>query len=241
MRADRYLVEKGFFKSRARAQAAIDAAGVRVNGRVVVKPSQSIPEGAFIEANPAFQWVSRSAMKLVAGLDEFAIDPDTKLCLDLGASTGGFTEVLLDRGAEHVYAIDVGHGQLDPDLRKDPRVDVLEKTDARAITMALFSRAPELIVCDVSFISLEKALPEALHLAAAGAHLVALFKPQFEVGRDHVGKGGIVTDVAAVHIAQQRFQDFLTEERWQATHYLDSPVLGSDGNQEFLIAASKSH
>lgn len=241
MRADKYLVDHGFFKSRARAQAAIDAGGVRVNGRVLSKPSQSIPEGAIIEANPAYQWVSRAALKLIAGLDDFNIDPKGKLCLDLGASTGGFSEVLVSRGAEAVYAVDVGHGQLDTSMRQHPKVHVYEKTDARKVNMAMFTRAPEIIVCDVSFISLEKALPEALHLAAVGAQLVALFKPQFEVGRDYIGKGGIVTNLQAIHDAQIRFQVFLTQHRWQASNYIESPVLGSDGNQEYLIMAAKTH
>ncbi|MFP4517893.1 MAG: TlyA family RNA methyltransferase [Oceanicaulis sp.] len=240
MRADRYLVEHGFFETRARAQAAIAAGGVRADGRRVEKASAKIAPGAVIEAEPAHPWVSRAALKLAAGLDAFAIDPTDRVCLDVGASTGGFTEVLLARGAAFVAAVDVGRDQLHASLRGDPRVLNLEATDARKLTLErIGGRAPSLVVCDASFIALEKVLPTPLALAAPKASLVALFKPQFEVGRAHVGKGGLVTDLAAVAAAQDKARAFLHGAGFDLIGEIESPVTGGDGNREYLMGAVK--
>jgi len=240
MRADQYLVRHGHFDTRARAQAAIAAGCVRVDGRIIDKPSRTIPDGAHVEAEAAHPYVSRAALKLAAGLDAFAVDPSGRFCLDVGASTGGFSEVLLARGARHVTAVDVGHGQLHPRLHGDPRLTSLEGLDARALTREHLPEAPSLIVCDASFISLLKVLPAALALAAAGAQLVALFKPQFEAGRSSVGKGGVVRDDAAAARALEAVKEGLRAAGWTVTGAAPSPVTGSDGNQETLVHAVKS-
>jgi len=240
MRADQYLVRHGYFDTRARAQAAIMAGCVRVNGQIIDKPSRTIADGARVEAEPAHPWVSRAALKLVAGLDAFAVDPSGRVCLDLGASTGGFSEVLLARGARHVTAVDVGHGQLHPSLNDEARLTSLEGRDARALTLADLPEAPSLIVCAASFIGLMKVLPAVLELAAPGAHLVALFKPQFEVGRAFVGKGGVVRDGEAAARALDGVEDGLRALGWSVTGRAPSPVTGSDGNQEALVHAEKS-
>lgn len=240
MRADQYLVHHGHFDTRARAQAAIAAGCVRVDGQIIDKASRSIPDGAHVEAEAAHPWVSRAALKLAAGIDAFAIDPSGRFCLDVGASTGGFSEVLLARGARHVIAVDVGHGQLHPRLKGDPRLTSLEGMDARALTPAHLSEAPDLVVCDASFIGLMKVLPAALALAAAGAQLVALFKPQFEVGRSFVGKGGVVRDAAAAARALETVVADLRAAGWTVRGAAPSPVTGSDGNQETLVHAVKS-
>jgi len=240
VRADVWLVEHGYFESRARARAAIEAGGVRVNGAPLTKPSARIPEGASVAAEPAHPYVSRAALKIIAALDAFKIDPAGLVCLDVGASTGGFTEVLLERGAAQVYAVDVGRDQLHARLRGDPRVTSLEATDARTLTLALLSEgAPALVVCDASFISLEKVLERPLELAAQDAALIALFKPQFEVGRAHVGKGGIVTDAAARDAAEQRVRAWLAAQGWPVAAAVDSPIRGGDGNAERLLFARR--
>lgn len=240
MRADLYLVEHGFFDTRARAQAAIAAGGVRVDGTPLAKASQKIQPGAVVEAEPAHPFVSRAALKLQAGLDAFGIDPSGRVCLDIGASTGGFTEVLLQRGAAKVYAVDVGRGQLHASLRKDRRVANLEASDARSLTGAEIGEAPSLIVCDASFISLEKLLAVPLSLAAPDAVLITLFKPQFEVGPGHVGKGGIVKDAAAVEAARSRVKAFLQREGWPVEAEIQSPIRGGDGNLEYLFLARRT-
>ena len=241
MRADRYLVEHGYFNTRARAQAAITAGGVFADGVQITKASQKIAAGAEVSAEPAHPYVSRAALKLAAGLDAFAIDPARLICLDVGASTGGFTQVLLQRGAGFVAAVDVGRDQLHPSLRADARVLSLEATDARELTLAMIGgRAPDLIVCDASFISLEKVLPRALDLAAPGARLIALFKPQFEVGRTHVGKGGLVKDINAVERAQDNARAFLARAGFEFEGSIDSPIPGGDGNRERLLAGVKA-
>ncbi|TGY88495.1 TlyA family RNA methyltransferase [Marinicauda algicola] len=240
MRADLYLVEHGFFDTRARAQAAIAAGRVRVDGTALAKPSQKIPPGAVVEAEPAHPFVSRAALKLEAALDAFAIDPAGRACLDVGASTGGFSQVLLQRGAAKVYAVDVGRGQLHASLLAEPRLVNLEATDARTLTCADIDEPPALVVCDASFIALEKILPVPLSLAAEGAVLVALFKPQFEVGRDHVGKGGIVKDAAAVSAAKEKARAFLARAGWPVEAEMESPVAGGDGNVEYLFLARRA-
>lgn len=240
MRADKYLVEHGYFETRARAQAAIEAGGVRVDGAALTKASAKIPDGAVIEAEPAHPYVSRAALKLLAGLDAFGVDPAGLTCLDVGASTGGFTQVLLERGAAFVAAVDVGRDQLHDSLRAEPRVLSLEATDARMLTPdQIGGRAPQLVVCDASFISLEKVLARPLDLAAPGAQLIALFKPQFEVGRAHVGKGGLVKDAEAVERAEENARAFLARAGFKVQGSIESPITGGDGNRERLIFAVK--
>lgn len=239
-RADKILVALGHFDSRASAQAAIAAGKVTVSGRVLQKSSEKISPDARIAAAPEHPWVSRAGLKLVHALDAFEIDPGGAHCLDVGASTGGFTEVLLARGAASVIAVDVGRDQLHTRLRGDQRVISLEATDARALTAETVQQPPQLIVCDASFISLHKLLARPLSLAADRATLIALFKPQFEVGRENVGKGGIVTDRAASARAEQVFLDWLAEQGWQVKGQTDSPIKGGDGNAERLIFAVRA-
>lgn len=238
-RADKVLVALGHFESRAGAQAAIAAGRVRADGQLVRKPSEMIACSARIEAEAAHPYVSRGGLKLAHALDTFGIDVTGKTCLDLGASTGGFTDVLLQRGAAHVTAIDVGHGQLHPKISADARVSAFEGLNARDLTPAHLKAAPEIIVCDLSFVSLHKVLPVPLILAAPGAVLLALFKPQFEVGPENVGKGGIVTDEEAVREALERFPVFLSDNGWRAESPIPSPIEGGDGNREYLFLARR--
>jgi 23S rRNA (cytidine1920-2'-O)/16S rRNA (cytidine1409-2'-O)-methyltransferase len=192
-----------------------------------------------IEAVPAHPWVGRGALKLVHALDLWAVEVAGRGVLDVGASTGGFTEVCLARGAARVHAVDVGRGQLHRKVAADPRVVSLEGTDARDLTAALIPDAPGLIVADVSFISLEKAMPAALALAAPGADLVVLVKPQFEVGYGKVGKGGVVTDAVARAGALEAIKVFVTASGWTVRATADSPIEGGDGNREYLLWASR--
>lgn len=238
-RADVVLVERGLFDSRAKARAAIEAGGVSVAGRVLSKPSDLIDEAGDIVAVAAHPYVGRGALKLVHALDLWPVQVAGRTVVDVGASTGGFTEVCLQRGAARVYAVDVGRGQLHPKLAGDPRVVGLEGVDARNLDPRLIPVAPDLIVTDVSFIGLAKALPAALALAAGGADLVALVKPQFEVGPEHVGKGGLVKDEAARRRALDDVAAFLTASRWAVREVADSPIAGGDGNREFLLWAQR--
>lgn len=240
VRADLRLVTLGHFDTRARAQAAIRAGRVRVNGEVLTKPSQTIPPGAAIEAEAEHPYVSRAALKLLGALEAFAINPDGRVCLDIGSSTGGFSEVLLQRSAARVYAVDVGRDQLHPSLRRHPRLTSLEGTDARGLSSQLIAESPSLIVCDASFIGLAKLLGPPLSLATADADVITLFKPQFEVGRAHIGKGGIVSDEAAVETALQAFADWLEGEGWQIIASAPSPIAGGDGNREVLLHARRA-
>lgn len=235
-RADLYLVEHGYAGTRTQAQEAIRAGKVSVNGARVLKPSQLIAEGAAIVYTQAHPYVSRGALKLLAALDHFELSPEGMTCLDIGASTGGFTEVLLERGAHRVYAVDVGHGQLRQKLASDPRVISLEGTDARNLSSQLISEPPQVIVADVSFIGLKLALPAALSLAK-NAWIVALVKPQFEAGREFVGKGGVVKDDAAHSQAVKTVCGVLAKFGWTLLGVIDSPIQGGDGNREFLVAA----
>ena len=240
MRLDQRLVDLGLAESRARAQALIKAGAVAVDGVSADKPSRKVAESAAIElTGDPIPWVSRAALKLVHALDLWGLDPHGAEALDVGASTGGFTEVLLARGAARVHALDVGHGQLHPRLAADDRVRNLEKINAKAIPEGLIPPV-DWIVTDVSFISIAKALPAALDLAKTGATLVALIKPQFEVGRARIGKGGIVTDPAAHDEVRAGARRFLESAGWAATGEAESPILGGDGNREFLIAARKT-
>jgi 23S rRNA (cytidine1920-2'-O)/16S rRNA (cytidine1409-2'-O)-methyltransferase len=236
MRADQLLVARGLFESRAKAQAAIEAGNVLMDGKIVRKVSGQIPEDAEIVATPAHPYVSRGALKLEAALDRFKVSPKDKICLDVGASTGGFTEVLLARGAAKVYAVDTGTGQLHPRIKNDPRVVSLERTDIRKLEDAAIPDDARLIVIDVSFISLELVIPRALQYAAPHAELIALIKPQFEAGREHVKKG-IVRD-AEVHMAVcQRAELLVGRQGWRLRGTIPSPILGGDGNAEFLLYA----
>lgn len=234
-RADVLLVERGLFESRAKARAAIEAGGVTADGRPVLKPSDTLDEAVEIEASAAHPWVGRGALKLAHALETWPVEVADRTVLDVGASTGGFTEVCLARGAARVYAVDVGRGQLHPSLAADPRVRNLEACDARGLTRELIPDAPQLVVSDVSFISLEKALPAALALAAPGADLIALVKPQFEVGRERVGKGGVVKDPEAQQAAVYGVRRFLEGVGWSVRAVIDSPITGADGNLEFLL------
>jgi 23S rRNA (cytidine1920-2'-O)/16S rRNA (cytidine1409-2'-O)-methyltransferase len=236
MRADQLLVARGLFESRAKAQAAIEAGNVTAAGESVRKASQLIAEDAEISASPAYPYVSRGGLKLAAALDHFNVNPSGKTCLDVGASTGGFTEVLLTRGAVKVYAVDTGTDQLHPRLKSDPRVVSLEQTDIRKLEDADVPNAARLIVIDVSFISLELVLPKALQFAAPHAELIALIKPQFEAGREHMKKG-IVRDTQ-VHMAVcQRIELLVGIQGWRLRGTIPSPILGGDGNTEFLLYA----
>ncbi|MGB0497667.1 MAG: TlyA family RNA methyltransferase, partial [Rubricella sp.] len=236
VRLDRAIVEAGLAPSRARARQLIEAGVVRLAGQVVTKPAaEADPAHVTLIANP-IPWVSRAALKLDHALEEFGLSPEGAEALDVGASTGGFTEVLLAHGAARVHALDVGHGQLHPTLRHDPRVVNHEGVNARAIPEGLIPPV-DWIVSDVSFISLEKALPGAMALAKPRARLVALVKPQFEAGPEHVGKGGLVTDPIVHDRVKRGIRSFLERAGWMVTHEAESPILGGDGNREFLIAA----
>ena len=238
LRLDELLVERGFFASRSRARDAIARGVVAVDGAAVSKPGQAIGRDAeIVVEDPARFYVSRAALKLVAGLDAFGFDPRGARALDIGASTGGFTQVLLERGAAHVVAIDVGHGQFDAALAADPRVTSLEKLNARDLTAAhIGDIAPDFIVSDVSFISLKLALPAALGLAMTGARCVLLVKPQFEAGRQAIGKGGLLRDPAdgeRIAVALSAWLD--TQPGWRSVGTIPSPIEGGDGNREFLL------
>lgn len=237
-RADVVLVERGFFTSRARAQEAIAAGLVTVNGGVVKKPSESVAEDAVITAVQPHPYVSRGGVKLAAALDAFGIDPKGRICLDIGASTGGFTEVLLMRDAAHVYAVDVGHGQLHPKVAGDPRVTDLEGTDARALTAELIPEPADLLVSDVSFISLKLVLPAAIAFLKPRAALAVLVKPQFEAGRDNVKKG-IVRDEAVHRAVCEDIGAFVASLGFVIDGIVASPIEGGDGNREFLLGAHR--
>jgi len=239
-RADTVLAARGFAESRARARAAIEAGGVTADGRRILRPSDLVRPDAEITFQPAFEEVSRAAGKLKAAPGFAGAHLEGAVILDIGASTGGFTEVCLDRGAARVYAVDVGRGQLHPRLAADARVINLEATDARRLDAGLVPEPVQFVVCDASFISLAKVLPEALSLAAPGAWLFALVKPQFEVGPDRVGKGGVVRDPAAREAALSDACAFLEASGWRVTGTAPSPVTGSDGNLEFLVSAWKA-
>ncbi len=236
MRLDQALVQRGLRRTRSQAREAILRGAVRVDGHVVTRAGQRVDDVAQIET-AGDAWVSRAAHKLVAALDHFAIDPAGVRALDVGASTGGFTEVLLARGAAHVVALDVGRDQLAETLREDPRVTVMEGVNARALGADDLPYAPELIVSDVSFISLRLALPPSLELAAPGARLAALVKPQFEVGPENVGKGGIVKDEAVADRAVADVAAAIGACGWDCEAPIPSPIAGSDGNREWLLAA----
>jgi len=215
---------------------------VSVDGVIARKPGQNVsPQCLVTVDDPAHGYVSRAALKLIGGLDHFALDPAGREALDIGASTGGFTQVLLERGAAHVTAIDVGHGQVHPDIAGDPRVTVIEGLNARDLTAAdLGDRVPDFLVCDVSFISLKLALPPALALAGEGARAFLLVKPQFEAGREAIGKGGLLKDPSDAQRIAAGLRDWLAGmPGWRVLGLHPSPIEGGDGNREFLLGAIK--
>ena len=238
LRADRLLVERGLFESRAKAQAAIEAGLVRADDAVVRKASDEIAFDAELIATPAHPYVSRGALKLKAALDHFHFDPARRTCLDVGASTGGFTELLLERGAAKVYAVDVGSGQLHAKLRGDSRVVSLEQTDIRKVTAAQLDAQPDFVSLDVSFIPLKLVLPPTLALAAPAAQLVALIKPQFEAGPEH-NKKGIVRDPAVHKTVCSDIDAFVTSLGCRVLGVIPSPLEGGSGNLEFLLGAAR--
>lgn len=241
-RLDNLLVELGHFPSRSRARDAINRSTVSVDGNVVTKASLGVhPDAAIVIDDPAQKYVSRAALKLVAALDVFDCSVQDKVCLDVGASTGGFTQVLLERGADHVIALDVGHDQLDDGLRHNDKVTVLEGVNARDLDVAqLNGLVPERIVSDVSFISLKLALPPALSMAAVGATCILLVKPQFEVGRENVGKGGIVKPEDGAAAADDLKNWLDAQHDWLSTGLIPSPISGGDGNMEYLLVGHKN-
>ena len=231
-------MEAQLFASRAKAQEAVAAGLVRVDGHVARRPSERVGPAALIEAEPPYPWVSRGGLKLAAALDAFGIEPAGRICLDVGASTGGFTDVLLSRGAARVHAVDVGHDQLHHRLKADPRVDDLSGIDARRLAPGCFGPAPDLIVTDASFISLTLILPAVLALAAPRADLLALVKPQFEVGKGQTRKG-IVRDEGLHRTACDRVAAAVMACGWRVRGVVPSPVAGRDGNREFLLGAAR--
>lgn len=239
-RADQLLVERGLAESRTRAQALI-MAGVVFSGKGrVSKPGQILRDDVVLEVRGRdHPWVSRGGLKLAHALDHFGLDPEGAVAMDIGSSTGGFTDVLLARGAARVFAVDSGTNQLAWKLRQDPRVTVLERTNARLLTPALIDASCDWVVCDASFISLAKVLEVPLRLAAPCCQLVALIKPQFEVGRMEVGKGGVVRDAALHQRVCEEVRDWLRSQGWQVQGIVQSPISGSEGNVEFLIAARR--
>lgn len=241
-RLDAALVARGLAESRAKAQALVLAGRVFAAERRLDKPGMGVPADEKLEVRgEPHPWVSRGGLKLVHALGHFAINPTGLVALDIGASSGGFTDVLLTRGAAKVYAVDVGHGQLAWKLRGDSRVVVLEKTNARYLTRMQIPEAIDLIVCDASFIGLATILPAPLTLAKPGARLIALIKPQFEVGPARVGKRGVVRDPALHAEVCARIRDWLERGMgWRVIGIVESPILGPEGNKEFLIAADNA-
>jgi 23S rRNA (cytidine1920-2'-O)/16S rRNA (cytidine1409-2'-O)-methyltransferase len=238
-RADVLLVARGFFESRARARAAIEAGLVSANGALVLKPSALIESDAPITAEAPHPYVSRGGVKLAAALDHFAIDPSGLAALDVGSSTGGFTDVLIRRGARHVVAIDSGRDQLHPSLRGDPRISLFEGQDVRDFDRAAMPAPAALAVADVSFISFTLVLPALTALLAPRARMVALVKPQFEVGPARIGKNGIVKDPAARLEAVNRVAEAVRAQGWTVTGVMESPITGGEGNLEYLLAAAR--
>ncbi len=238
-RLDQLLVERGLAESRTRAQALVLAGKVFSDDRRLDKPGLSLAVDAPLTLKGSdHPWVSRGGVKLAHALEHFAIDPAGRICLDVGASTGGFTDVLLSRGAARVYAVDVGRGQLDWKLRNDDRVVVLERTNARRLVRGHVPEEVDILVCDASFIGLSTILPAPMALAAPGAFLVALIKPQFEVGKGRVGKGGVVRDPALHREVCAGIEAWLAAQSgWLVLGLTESPLTGPSGNKEFLIAA----
>jgi 23S rRNA (cytidine1920-2'-O)/16S rRNA (cytidine1409-2'-O)-methyltransferase len=242
IRLDQLLVETGAFASRSRARDAILRGTVRIAGATAEKPGQMVARDAPVDLDdPAQAYVSRAALKLKAALEHFGLSPKGRVALDVGASTGGFTQVLLEQGAMHVFAVDVGHGQMAQGLAADPRVTNIEGLNARDLDLVhLHGEHPQFIVSDVSFISLKLALPPALGLAAPGAEAVLLVKPQFEVGRAKIGKGGLVASADAEACADDLSNWLAGQLGWTVLGLRPSPIAGGDGNTEYLLAGSKT-
>jgi 23S rRNA (cytidine1920-2'-O)/16S rRNA (cytidine1409-2'-O)-methyltransferase len=237
-RADLVLVERGFFESRARAQAAIEAGLVSADGKPVAKPSEAIAENAELQAEPAHPFVSRGGVKLAGALERYPIDIEDHVCLDVGASTGGFTEVLLAQGASLVFAIDVGRDQLHPLLRGHAKIVSMEETDIRDLDGQRLPLRPDVVVIDASFISLKAVLPVALNLAAAPTHLLALIKPQFEAPRKH-SKRGIIRDTAVHQAVCDDIAAFAATLGCEDIKVFPSSIAGGDGNLEFFLGARR--
>ncbi|MGV3577413.1 TlyA family RNA methyltransferase [Brevundimonas sp.] len=241
MRLDHLMVQRGLVESRSRAKAAIEAGGVTIDGQPARAASQNVAEDAVLQVVEAHGWVGRAALKLDHALTLWPVAVEGRVVLDVGASTGGFTEVCLSRGAVKVFAVDVGQGQLHPKVAGDPRVVNREKTDARSLDADVIPETTGLIVCDASFIGLAKVLPAALDLAAAGADLIALVKPQFEMeSRAEVGRGGVVKDAEARAAAVRRVSDWLKSVGWTVQATAESPIVGGDGNVEYLLWAKRA-
>ncbi|NVJ98295.1 MAG: TlyA family RNA methyltransferase [Alphaproteobacteria bacterium] len=243
VRADVALVDRGLVESRAKAQALI-MAGIVFSGETkILKAGQQIKDGQPLEVRgKEHDWVSRGGLKLEKGLKEFAVDATGLIAIDVGASTGGFTDVLLQAGATKVFAVDVGHGQLAWKLRNDDRVVVMEKTNARYLTADDIPDPIDIVVCDASFISLKTVLPAAMALVKPGGKLIALIKPQFEVGRENVGKGGVVRDPELHKAVCGDMRDWLdmAMDGWTACGLTESPIKGPEGNIEFLLYGEKA-
>src|ERR1043166_696126 len=237
-RADLLLVERGLFESRAKAQAAIAAGRVTADDKPVRKASDEIPLDAALHAEAAHPWVSRGGVKLAAALDHFGFAPASHVCRDVGPSPGGFTQVLLARGARRVYAVDVGREQLHPSLREEPRVTLFDATDIRALEGRRLPEPPDFLTVDVSFISLKLVLPAAVALLRAPARMIALIKPQFEAGRRHLKKG-IVRDPRVHAAVCEDISGFVAGLGWSVAGVIPSPIAGGDGNREFLLGASR--
>ncbi|WP_210417650.1 TlyA family RNA methyltransferase [Novosphingobium sp. EMRT-2] len=241
MRVDQLLVERGLVESRARAQALILAGLVYAGEAKIAKAGQTVPADIALDVRGRdHPWVSRGGIKLAHAIAHFALDPRGVTAMDIGSSTGGFTDVLLQNGADHVFAVDSGTNQLAWKLRQDPRVTVLEQTSARVLTPAHIDRPASWVVCDASFIALRKVLEVPLALAARPTRLVALIKPQFEVGRAEVGKGGVVRDPALHARVCAEVRAWLEGEGWEVDGIVESPITGPEGNVEFLIAAFRA-
>ena len=240
LRADQLLVSRGLAENRTRAQALIMAGAVFSGERKLAKAGEMLAEDASLDVRGRdHPWVSRGGIKLNHGFDHFGFDVSGAVALDVGSSTGGFTDVLLSRGAAKVYAVDVGTNQLAWKLRQDERVIVLEQTNARHLTAAQIPEPPDIVVCDASFISLAKVLEAPLGLAKPGAMLVALVKPQFEAGRDEVGKGGVVRDPTVHDRVCTAAKDWVESQGWAVLGITESPITGPEGNREFLLGARK--
>jgi 23S rRNA (cytidine1920-2'-O)/16S rRNA (cytidine1409-2'-O)-methyltransferase len=239
LRLDQLLVVRGLFSSREQAQRAVMAGEIKIGTRIAVKPSQLLAADAAIAVKPTRKYVGRGALKLEKALDHFKIDMQSKVALDIGASTGGFTDCLLQRGTEKVYAVDVGHGQLDWKIRNDPRVIVLEKLNARFLSAAHIPELVDLCVIDVSFISLTLILPNAFELITPSGVILALIKPQFEIERADIGRGGIVRDPELHQKAQDKIVQFVTRLGHTVSGIVPSAITGADGNQEFFACTRK--
>jgi len=235
-RLDTMLCERGFYESRQKAQAAIMAGEIRINGQLALKPGTKYPESIVLEVcSDKDKYVSRGGLKLEKAVDEWTIDLQSKICMDIGASTGGFTDLMLRRGASFVYAIDVGYGQLDWKLRNDSRVINIERTNIRYLDRSLITRAPDFICIDVSFISLELVLPVASDILKETGQIIALIKPQFEAGREQVSKGGIIRDESVRLSVIEKVRAFAEKNTLLASDVIESPIKGAKGNIEYLM------